>query len=84
MNKKDTQKIKDILNRLNQGIAYLKRDDIFICIKNTISALPEDRYTNPKGLEINPLVKFCGCDLAQLLHAREGLINLIPQEVEND
>jgi len=74
LTKKQTQKLESILDRLNDAIDFVNRDDVYICT----DTLPNNlSYYDKNKNGITPIAKFIGSNLMQLINAKNSLKNFL-------
>lgn len=77
MNNKDKEKIKGVLNRIKDVVAYIEKEDIFICKIGDISTEKENKFINCEGKQLTPLNKKYGSNLAQIYNSVHDLNNML-------
>jgi hypothetical protein len=80
LNKKEQQKIDNILLDLKKAEKYLSREDIIIGRKGSQTAMPEHKFFNANNEQITEFQKFIGSDLQYLRNAIEKLEYLLAPE----
>lgn len=77
MTKKLIKELQDVQGRLIKGIAYIKKDSVFICSDTLPNGLS---FYNKEGKGITPMNKEVGSELAYIYTALYNLTEIILSE----